>query len=251
MTDNPSPAHQEAPVDRREGDIIDALVHLADTLVADYDVIDFLHYLVARCTQLIDVDEAGVMLADPHGQLHPVAASTEQVHFLELFEIQNHDGPCLDAYRTGETVGADDLSQFRQQWPTFVSEALRYGFRSAHSVPMQLRNETIGAINLLSTDVRQLSETDIKLASALADIATIGLLQERRVSAATTTTGALQHALGSRILIEQAKGVIAERNNTSIDAAFEAIRGYARHHQLGLTFVAEQIVTRQLDLPGS
>jgi hypothetical protein len=128
---------------------------VADTLTDDYDVIDFLHVLVARCTELVDVDDAGVMLADPAGQLHAVAASTEQVRLLELFEVQNQDGPCLDAYRTGEPVHASDLAQRQQDWPTFADEALRNGFRAAYSVPMQLRNETIGAINLLSSESRR------------------------------------------------------------------------------------------------
>ena len=190
MTDH-EPRPERTTTNEREGDIIDALVHLADTLVADYDVIDFLHYLIARCTELIDIDEAGVMLADPAGQLHPVAASTEQVRFLELFEVQNHDGPCLDAFRTGRIIVAADLTDHRQQWPTFADEALNSGFRSAHSVPMQLRSETIGAINLLSSNVGNLTETDLKLAGALADIATIGLLQERRAATAISTSGAL------------------------------------------------------------
>jgi hypothetical protein len=247
MTDH-EPRHERTTTNAREGDIIDALVHLADTLVADYDVIDFLHYLIARCTELIDIDEAGVMLADPVGQLHPVAASTEQVRFLELFEVQNHDGPCLDAFRTGRIIVAADLTDHRQQWPTFADEALNSGFRSAHSVPMQLRSETIGAINLLSSNVGNLTETDLKLAGALADIATIGLLQERRAATAISTSGALQHALDSRVRIEQAKGIIAERHETSVDAAFDAIRKYARRHQLGLTAVAERIVTHHLDI---
>lgn len=223
-------------------------MHLADTLAADYDVIDFLHDLIIRCTDLIDIDDAGVMLADPAGRLHAVAASTEQVHLLELFEVQNHDGPCLDAYRTGEPVHASDLGEHAERWPTFADEAIRVGFRSAHSIPMQLRNETVGAINLLSADVRPLTDNDNQLVLALARIATIGLLQERRASAAASTATALQHALDSRVRIEQAKGIIAERHGTSMDVAFETIRSYARRHQLGISLVAEQIVARRLDL---
>ena len=115
-------------------------------------------------------------------------------------------------------------------------------------MPMQLRNETIGAINLLSSNVGDLTGTDRKLARALADIATIGLLQERRATTAISTSGALQHALDSRVRIEQAKGIIAERRETSVDAAFDAIRNYARRHQLGLTAVAERIVSHHLDI---
>lgn len=223
-------------------------MHLADTLTDDYDVIDFLHVLVARCTELVNVDDAGVMLADPAGQLHAVAASTEQVRLLELFEVQNQDGPCLDAYRTGEVVHASDLAQRQRDWPTFAEEALRNGFRSAYSVPMQLRDETIGAINLLSSEVKDLGDDDSRLLTALAQMATIGLLQERRVTAALTEASGLQRALDSRIRIEQAKGVIAERHGTSVDAAFEMIRRHARDHQLGITLLAERIVNGGFDL---
>jgi transcriptional regulator with GAF, ATPase, and Fis domain len=248
MTD-PSGAGSRRGSGDRHDDIVDAFVDLADTLADDYDVIDFLHVLVARCTDLIDVDDAGVMLADPTGKLHAVAASTEKVRLLELFEVQNHDGPCLDAFRTGEPVHARDLAQRQHEWPTFADEALRNGFRSAYSVPMQLRDETIGAINLLSSEVKDLGDNDNKLASALARIATIGLLQERRATVAATEAIGLQRALDGRIRIEQAKGVIAERHGTSIDDAFEMIRRYARHHQLGITVVADQIVNHGLDLP--
>jgi transcriptional regulator with GAF, ATPase, and Fis domain len=232
----------------REAQFIDAFVHLADTLVADYDVIDFLHYLIDRCIALLDVDEAGVMLADPHGRLHAVAASTERVRLLELFELQNHDGPCLDAFRTGRAVTAPDLNKQHEHWPTFAGEALDIGFRSAHSVPMRLRDETIGAINLLRASTGELTTTDSQLVSALADIATIGVLQERRASEALSTATALQIALNSRVRIEQAKGVIAERSKISIDEAFEKLRGYARRHQQGLTIVAEQVVRGTLSL---
>jgi hypothetical protein len=188
------------------------------------------------------------MLADPAGQLHAVAASTEQVRLLELFEVQNQDGPCLDAYRTGEPVHASDLAQRQQDWPTFADEALRNGFRAAYSVPMQLRNETIGAINLLSSESKDLGDHDHKLVTALAQMATIGLLQERRAAAALTEAGGLQRALDSRIRIEQAKGVIAERHGTSVDTAFEMIRRHARNHQLGITIVADRIVNDGFDL---
>jgi hypothetical protein len=246
MSDSSPPDARE--VTDRETQIVDAFVHLADTLVADYDIIDFLHYLVGRCIELLDVDEAGVMLADPHGRLHAVAASTERMRLLELFELQNHDGPCLDAFRTGQPVVAPDLNDQRQHWPNFAGEALDNGFRSAHSVPMQLRDETIGAINLLRAGVGELTDSDSKLVAALAGIATIGVLQERRTSEAVSTATALQTALNSRVRIEQAKGVIAERSKISTDEAFDKLRKYARRHRQGLTIVAEQVVYGTLHL---
>jgi ANTAR domain/GAF domain len=249
--DQHAPDH-DAPdqhVESREGSIANAFVHLADTLVVDYDIIDFLHYLIECSLGLIDADEAGVMLASPSGHLQPIAASTERIRLLELFELQNQDGPCLDAFRTGETVIAADLEQERERWPNFATEALQVGFRAAHSIPMRLRDDTIGAINLLRINTGDLTGEDTKLARALADIATIGVIQERTISQSSTTTAALQHALMSRIRIEQAKGMLAERAGISIDDAFELLRGYARRHQLGLTRVADDVVHGTLEIP--
>lgn len=233
-------------ITNRESAIIDTFVRLSDTMVDDYDIIDFLHYLVARCTELIDVDEAGVLLAAPSGRLQAVASSTERLRLLELFELQNHDGPCLDAYRTGQPVVATDLHDQRERWPTFARHAEEVGFRAAVSLPMQLRSDRIGVINLLRVHTGALGDDDAKLALALADIATIGVLQERSIRQAASTANALQHALTSRITIEQAKGVIAERSSVSVDEAFELLRGYARSHQLGLTVVADRVVRHRL-----
>jgi transcriptional regulator with GAF, ATPase, and Fis domain len=250
MTEQPHTAPDLVAGDAHQDQLLETFVHLADTLVADYDVIEFLNYLIERCIMLSDIDEAGVMLTDPHGHLHAVAASTEEVQLLELFELQNHDGPCLDAFRSGNPVTAADLHEHLEQWPTYAAEAIRNGFNSTHSVPMRLRNETIGAINLLRLHIGALTEADQKLVNALADIATIGVLQERRSSEATTTADGLQHALNSRVRIEQAKGVLAERWRITIDQAYDRLRRYARHHQLGVTVVAEQIVQGEIDLGG-
>jgi transcriptional regulator with GAF, ATPase, and Fis domain len=250
MTEQSNTARERVAGDAHQDQVLETFVHLADTLVADYDVIEFLNYLIERCIMLSDIDEAGVMLTDPHGHLHAVAASTERVQLLELFELQNHDGPCLDAFRTGNPVTAADLHEHLEQWPTYAAEAISNGFNSSHSVPMRLRNETIGAINLLRLHIGALTEADQKLVNALADIATIGVLQERRTSEATTTADGLQHALNSRVRIEQAKGVLAERWKITIDQAYDRLRRYARHHQLGVTVVAEQIVRAEIDLAG-
>jgi transcriptional regulator with GAF, ATPase, and Fis domain len=234
--------------EHRESAVVEAFVHLSDTLVAGYDVIEFLHYLIDRCIELIDIDEAGVMLATPSGNLQAVAASTEKIRLLELFEIQNADGPCLDAFRTGASVVAGDLSRHVERWPGFAEQALSSGFRSAYSIPMRLRDTTIGAINLLRAKTGDLSQTDATLARALADIATVGVLQQRAIAESTGAAKALQHALTSRITIEQAKGILAERSNLSIDEAFELLRGHARRNNAGLTGVAEQVVAGTLDI---
>jgi GAF domain-containing protein len=232
----------------REAAIVETFVRLADTLVDTYDVIDFLQYLCERCVELIGIDQAGVLLAAPTGNLQAVAASSEQTRLLELFEVQNSDGPCLDSFRSGEEVFAGDLEQARDRWPMFANQALHYGFQAVHSVPLRLRQQVIGALNLLIGQPAPLSDLDGALARALADIATIGVLQQRSTSEAHESVSGLQRALTSRIRIEQAKGILAERSGSGVDEAFEVLRSYARRHQTGITAVAEQVVRRELDI---
>ena len=236
-----------APVDRERA-IIDTFVRLSDTLVDSFDVIDFLHFLTERCVALVDVDESGVMLATPAGTLQAVAASSEQTRLLELFEVQNHDGPCLDAYRTGGVVVATDLTGEVARWPMFAPRAVTVGFNAVHSVPLRLRNEVIGALNLLRAAAGALSTLDAALVRALADIATVGVLQHRAMQRSATTVSGLQTALTSRIRIEQAKGILAERAASSVDDAFEMLRRYARSRQIGITATAEQVVAGTFDI---
>jgi transcriptional regulator with GAF, ATPase, and Fis domain len=233
----------------REERLARAFVELADTLVDDFDVLDFLHSLATHCVALLDVDAAGLMLADSSGRLVVAASSTEQVRLLELFEVQNDDGPCLDCFATGEAVVAQDLMSGQEpRWPRFESEAAAAGFRSVVALPLRLRSETIGALNLFRADPGALVERDRSLAQALADVATIGILQERGSSRREVLARQLQEALSSRIIIEQAKGVLAERGGVHVDAAFQLLRGFARSHGLQLSDVARQVVARDLDL---
>jgi GAF domain-containing protein len=237
----------------REAAVIEAFVHLADTLVEEYDVIDFLAFLTDRCVDLVDIDEAAVMIAGPAGRVHPVAASSERSHLLELFELQNSDGPCLDSFHTGQTVTSADLTRpdAMQRWPTFAPEAVAVGFRAVHSVPMRLRSNVIGALNLLRVEPGEPAERDLRLIRALADVATIGLLQHRAIDQANDASASLQLALTSRVRIEQAKGIIAERANLTIDEAFEVLRRYARDHQSPVAGIAARVIQGELDIrPG-
>jgi transcriptional regulator with GAF, ATPase, and Fis domain len=233
----------------REERLAGAFVDLADTLVDDFDVLDFLHSLATHCIALLDVDEAGLMLADGSGRLVVAASSTEQVRLLELFEVQNDEGPCLDCYASGEPVLVEDLAADQPPtWPRFGAEATAAGFRSVVALPLRLRNETIGALNLFRAAPGPLVEEDRSLAQALADVATIGILQERGSSRRELLARQLQEALSSRIVIEQAKGVLAERAGVHVDAAFQLLRSYARSHGLQLSEVARQVVARDLNL---
>lgn len=235
--------------DRREQRLSQAFVDLADTLVADYDVLDFLHGLAAHCVSLLAVDAAGLMLADGSGTLRVAASSTEQVRLLELFELQNEAGPCLDCYATGNPVVDDDLAAGdTERWSDFGRAATLSGFRSVVALPLRLRDLTIGALNLFSTEPGPIPPEDRLLGQALADVATIGILQERGTRRREVLARQLQDALNSRIIIEQAKGVLAERAGVHVDAAFELLRTHARGHGVQLSEVARRVVSRELDI---
>jgi GAF domain-containing protein len=226
--------------------LVDTLVELADTLIDDFDVIDFLQLLVDRCVELLDVDAAGLLLAGPHGQLQLVASSNEQVRLLELFQLQSDQGPCLDAFATGAGVSHADLTTAGGRWPQFAAAATGAGFRSVDAVPMRLRSEVIGALNLFRTRTGALDGTALRTAKALVDVATIGLLQERSIRHREVLTQQLQAALNSRVVIEQAKGLIAERLHIDMGGAFAALRGFARSHNLKLGDVAAAVITGRI-----
>ncbi|SEO77579.1 GAF and ANTAR domain-containing protein [Trujillonella endophytica] len=232
----------------REELIADALVQLADTLVDDFDVIDFLHLLTERAVGLLDADAAGIMLADQRGGLEVLAASSHEVHLIELFELQNQEGPCLEAFRTGAAVTRTDLAEMRAAWPSFTERLEQAGFASAQAVPMRLRDEVIGALNVFRVTPGPLDGSDMKLARALADVATVGLLQERAIHARERLAEQLQGALNSRVLIEQAKGVLAERTGLEVDRAFAVMRTHARRSGIPLHAVAERVVRGGADL---
>jgi GAF domain-containing protein len=231
----------------REEHLAEAFVDLADTLVADFDVIDFLGALTQHCIDLLPVVAVGIMLADHHGQLHVSASSSDQARLVELFELQNDEGPCLDCYRTGRPVTHSDLAADDPRWPHFASEARTAGFRSAHVLPLRHRDNVIGALILFRSDVGGLTPADARLAQALTDVATIGILQERALRQAEVLAEQLQAALNSRVVIEQAMGVLAERGGLDMERAFISLRAYARSNRLRLADVARQVVDGALD----
>jgi len=205
-------------------------------------VIDFLHVLTDRSVQLLDVSAAGLLLADQRGELRVAAASSEAAGMIELFQIQNDQGPCLDCFRTGQPVTAADLAGPDQRWPRFAAAATRAGFGTIHALPMRLRDQVIGALNLFRTEPGPFEAADLRIAQALADVATIGLLHERNVRRRDTVAEQLQAALNSRVVIEQAKGKLAERLGIDMDRAFNMLRDYARNSNLRLTDVARDFV---------
>ena len=223
--------------------LAETFVELADTLIDDFDVIEFLHVLAARCVELLDVDAAGIMLAGPDGTLATVAASDEQTRLLELFETQNDEGPCRDCYQLGAAVVNVDLHGARERWPRFAAQAIAAGFRSANALPLRLRAEAVGSLNLFHADMRGLGSADLRVAQALADAATIGILQQRSIRNREIVAAQLQGALNSRIVIEQAKGVLAERLQIGVDDAFAVLRGAARSRNLLLSELARDVAS--------
>jgi GAF domain-containing protein len=238
---------QPVPVPTRELTLASTFVKLADTLVEDYDVVDLLDQLVNACVHLLGVTAAGLLLDDQKGNLALVASSSEETRLLELFVLQSNEGPCLDCVRTGIAVTSGSLDDEASRWPVFVPAAHLAGFRSVAAMPLRLRDQTIGGLNLFLDEPRLIPDADRSLAQAFADVATIGILQQRSLHRSHVLSEQLQNALTSRIAIEQAKGVLAERNDLSMDAAFDALRRHARDHNLKLTAVANDVVNARLD----
>jgi len=226
-----------------EGLLARTFLELADTLVADFDIVDFLHTLADHCSELFQPAEAGVMLADQRGGLRVVASSSERARLLELYELMNQQGPCLDCFRTGTRVLAADLGDDEGRWPLFTREAMAAGFRSAHSLPLRFRSEVIGALNVFRLQPGILDDAALAGAQAMADIATISILQERTLREARVLAEQLQRALNSRVVIEQAKGVLAERAQINLDEAFDLLRTHARSHNRRLHDVATAVIS--------
>ncbi|WIX82816.1 GAF and ANTAR domain-containing protein [Amycolatopsis carbonis] len=246
MDDHSDPAAR--PLADREQRLARAFVALADTLAADFDVVDFLGMLTGQVVDLVDVAAAGVVLRGAHDRLEVVATSSHRAELLELFAVQSGAGPCVDCVRSGEPVSSPDLQASARRWPRFAAAARDCGFRSAHALPMRLREQVLGGLTLLGTEPRGIGADDLALAQALADVATIGILQQRTIEHGDQLSAQLRTALDSRVLIEQAKGMLAEHGRVSMAEAFGHLRGYARAHQRRLTELSAEVVDGRADL---
>ena len=226
----------------RESLLARTLVELADTLVADFDVIELLTVLTDGCVDVLDVTATGIMLVAPEGDLRVMASSSEAMRVLELFELQSQEGPCLDSYRTGSAVLNQDLTTADLRWPRFAAEARAAGFRTVHALPMRLRGTVIGALNLFHNEPGTMRKADVAAAQAMADVATIAILQHRATIEAQVINEQLTNALNSRVVIEQAKGMFAERAGVDLEYAFLRLRSYARQHNRRLIDVAQELI---------
>jgi GAF domain-containing protein len=226
--------------------VAQSFVALADALVDDFDVVELLDRLVSSCVDMLQVDAAGILLLNRHRVLEVIASSDEASRLMEVFQLESHSGPCVEAVLTGEPVMITDPVELQRRWPSFGEAVKRVGFTAVYALPMRLRRETIGALNLFNSNQPALHEFDVKVAQAMADVATIGIVQQRSHSRTSQLAEQLQLALNSRISVEQAKGVLAEYGGADMGTAFEALRAYARDHRVKLSTVARQLVTREL-----
>jgi len=230
----------------REDDIVASFVAMAGSLAQGHDVNELLTQLAADCARLLDVNAVGLLLADARGALHVVAASSERVADLEAFQAQRAQGPCHTCYLDGRAVDVPDLAAAAARWPDFAAVAAKAGIASVHAVPMRLRDDTVGALNLFGTTPGPLDVADLRLAQALADVATISLVQDRAIADKDVVVQQLQHALDSRVVLEQAKGVLSYSGDLEMAAAYAALRRYARDHNIKLTELARALVNRAL-----
>jgi len=232
----------------REAALVDAFTTLADSLVAGFDVIELLQSLVETCHDLLDVSEGGILLADDSGELEVVASTSEATSLVETMQLDAEEGPCWECFRTGKVVSVPSLDEGDARWPRFARVAREQGFRSVHAVPLRLRETVIGTLNLLRHEPGELNERDVRVAQALADVATIGIVQERTLRESAVVQAQLQSALTTRVVIEQAKGVLAHTHDVSTDEAFELMRSHARRTRTRLADVARGLVERRLTL---
>lgn len=228
----------------REDDIVASFVSMAGSLAQGHDVNELLTQFAADCARLLDVSAVGLLLADPRGALHVVAASSERVAHLEAFQAQRAQGPCHTCYLDGQPVNVPDLAAAAARWPDFAAVAAKAGVASVHAVPMRLRDAVVGALNLFGATPGSLKDADLRLAQALADVATIALIQDRAAVDRNLVNEQLQNALDSRVILEQAKGVLSHSGDLDMPAAYAALRTYARDHNIKLTELSRALVNR-------
>ena len=229
--------------EQREHDIIESFIGFADRLIDDVDVLDLTTELAADCARLLDVEAVGLLLADPGGVLHLLAATSEEARKLEAFQLQRDEGPCLDCYHTGESVSVVDLRTETQRWPRFTAVAASEGFASVHAIPMRLRQERLGALGLFGATPGALNDGDLKLAQGLAHVASIAIVQAANLPQEGDVLTALQAAVASRSVVDMAKGVIAETHSVDTQEAFNRLRNYAHRHHQHLADVARDVVS--------
>ncbi|WP_405132859.1 GAF and ANTAR domain-containing protein [Nocardia sp. NBC_01388] len=228
----------------RDGALTAAMIRMVDTLVVDYDPVELTQELVDTSVELLPIDAAGLLLADRNGELQVFASTSEETRLLELLQVESAAGPCLQAYRTGEQVLIGDLGEGMQRWPAFAERAGLEGFRGVCALPLRLRDDRLGALNLFTTRVGVLGQDDVRIGQTLADFATIGILHARILADSMVVNDQLGIALNTRVVIEQAKGMLAERAHLDMDSSFQLLRKYARDTNQRMADVSRGLVER-------
>jgi GAF domain-containing protein len=232
----------------RESRLVTTFVSLADTLVDSYDVVEVLQTLVENCVALVDGQAGGIILSDHGRPLEVIASTSEEMRLVELIQLSADGGPCVDSITSGLAVSVHDLRAEPGRWPRFQGRAAEAGFVAVHAVPLRSRGTVLGSLNVFWASVHTLDASSAAVMQGLADVATISILNERSLRESELARAQLQHALQSRIVIEQAKGVVAYRRDVGVDEAFALMRTFARSHNQKLSDVAARIVARELDL---
>jgi transcriptional regulator with GAF, ATPase, and Fis domain len=235
----------------REHQLVETFVTLTDTLVSDYDVVDLLQLLVDNAVELFDASAAGIMLANERQELEVIASTSERSNFIGLMQLDAGEGPCVEAFTTAQTVSVHNPAEMQRRWPRFAAASAALGYASVHSVPLRLRDSTLGSMNLFRETTGALNAQDAVALRALTDVATISALQHRTTEHAALVQTQLQHALDSRVIVEQAKGFLAHTHQIDLDAAFKLLRSYARSHHLRIADTAHDIVNRVITIPAA
>jgi transcriptional regulator with GAF, ATPase, and Fis domain len=228
--------------DVREARVLSAVVALVDSLLHDFDLVELLTDLTERCTELLDVSSAGLLLADPRGQLHLMTATSDRTEEIELLQVQADDGPCLDCFLSGEPVSIADLADVAERWPRFLPAARQAGFASVHAVPMRAAGSVLGVLGLFGTQTGELNDADLLVGRSLAHVASVAIVQEHPPTS-DTVLPRLRSALASQVVVEQAKGFVRQRLDLSIGDAFALLRRYARTSGTHLSDVARQLMS--------
>lgn len=236
-------------MDNRETWLAETLVELADTSASEFVDTEYLRTLASRLRILLAPAEIGLIIGAERGRPRLAAATSDRTRDLVTFELQHDDGPCVRAYRNGETVLNQDVSGAEQPWPRFAEKARAVGVRFASALPMRRHADIVGAVGILDARGSTVSAQDIALARTLAEAATIGLRQQRALEVSTQRSTQLQHALDSRIVIEQAKGMVAARLGLSLGEAFGLLRDHSRQHNERLAEVAAKVIRQELFMP--
>ncbi len=228
--------------------LLEAYESFGRALLRPYEIGDVLYRLTDQVVEVLDIDGSGVCLAPNGGGLQLLSATDHHVAAIEDTQLTAGTGPILSAYETGEQVRVDDLVD-ANDWPEFTRFAVDRGMRAVASLPMPVDERRIGALDLFRAEAHVWTDEEMQAAQGLANMASAYVLNHQALSESRTLAGQLQTALDSRIIVEQAKGLLAGRHGLTPNDAFGRLRQYARARGDRLHDVCRHVVEGTLDLP--